>query len=241
MEFPIASLKFCRWQKPFLWRTLRSKFFHMAAEEPFDAEPRPDEAWWTRELHRNEKLMDKFMAALGDNPDWEKLPGREDEEEEWLADELLTKAEATELDPTPAAAAEVTDDDSAEEDDPDEDPEVNADFNTVSKMAREFACAVFDLEPPPPNAELLYLSAGKVGANLAGGHGLGYDEEFLCGNIVKCRWALSDCEFCREMLEQLHTQTGEATYAKLIEDSRRIAEVLRERIARLRQRVWWEK
>ncbi len=213
----------------------------MAAEESFDAEPLPDEAWWTRELHRNEKLMDKFMAVLGDNPDWEKLPWSDDEEEQWLVDDLRAKAEASEPDSAPPAATEAAEENSAEENDPDEDPEVNADFNTVSKMAREFAGAVFDLEPPPPSAELLYLSAGKIGANLAGGHGLGYDEEFICGNIVKCRWALSDCEFCREMLEPLHAQTGEATYAKLLEDTRRIAEVLRERIACLRQRVWWQK
>ena len=213
----------------------------MAAEESFDAEPLPDEAWWTRELHRNEKLMDKFMAVLGDNPDWEKLPWSDDEEEQWLVDDLRAKAEASEPDSAPPAATETAEENSAEENDPDEDPEVNADFNTVSKMAREFAGAVFDLEPPPPNAELLYLSAGKIGANLAGGHGLGYDEEFICGNIVKCRWALSDCEFCREMLEPLHAQTGDATYAQLNEDTRRLAEVLRERIARLRQRVWWQK
>ena len=213
----------------------------MAAEESFDAEPRPDEAWWTRELHRNEKLMDKFMAVLGDNPDWEKLPWGDDDGEDLLQDEPKSEAGANYLDVAPLVASEVADENSVEDDDPDEDPEVNAGFNTVSKMAREFACAVFDLEPPPPNAELLYLSAGKIGANLAGGHGLGYDEEFLCGNIVKCRWALSDCEFCREMLEPLHAQTGDATYAKLIEDTRRIAEVLRERIAHLRQRVWWQK
>ena len=211
----------------------------MAAEESFDAEPRPDEAWWTRELHRNEKLMDKFMAVLGDNPDWEKLPWGDDDGEDLLQDEPKSEAGANYLDVAPLVASEVADENSVEDDDPDEDPEVNADFNTVSKMAREFACAVFDLEPPPPNAELLYLSAGKIGANLAGGHGLGYDEEFICGNIVKCRWALSDCEFCREMLEPWHAQTGEVTYAKLVEDTRRIAEALRERIARLRQRVWW--
>ena len=213
----------------------------MAAEESFDAEPRPDEAWWTRELHRNEKLMDKFMAVLGDNPDWEKLPWGDDDGEDLLQDEPKSEAGANYLDVAPLVASEVADENSVEDDDPDEDPEVNADFNTVSKMAREFACAVFDLEPPPPNAELLYLSAGKIGANLAGGHGLGYDEEFICGNIVKCRWALSDSEFCREMLEPWHAQTGEATYAKLVEDTRRIAEALRERIARLRQRVWWQK
>lgn len=225
----------------------------MGAEEPFDAAPPPDEVWWTRELHRNEKLMDKFMAVLGDNPDWEKLPGagnasgpvtgdpafRDDGagDDDLFTDELDAAIDSE--DSVLSLQQELNSDNAVEEPDPDDDPEVNADFPVISRMAREFACAVFDLDDPPGNAELLYLSAGKIGANLAGGHGLGYDEEFICGNIVKCRWALSDCEFCREMLEQLYEQTGEATYANLAEDSRRIADVIRERITRLRQRVWW--
>jgi hypothetical protein len=228
----------------------------MATEEPFDAVPPPDEVWWTRELHRNEKLLDKFMAVLGDNPDWEKLAGAGDANEPVTADTILSD-DAAEMegglstDEQDAALSpedsdewlqdqvDVDEKDDSDEADADEDPEVNADFPTISRMAREFACAVFDLDDPPGNAELLYLSAGKIGANLAGGHGLGYDEEFICGNIVKCRWALSDCEFCREMLEQLHEKTGEDVYARLADDSRRIAEVIRERISRLRQRVWW--
>src|SRR5204862_4876626 len=48
------------------------------AEEPFDSERPADEAWWERELHRNEKLMDKYMAVLGDNPDWDKWKNPED-------------------------------------------------------------------------------------------------------------------------------------------------------------------
>src|SRR5215212_1193759 len=48
------------------------------AEERFDSERPPDEAWWERELHRNEKLMDKYMAVLGDQPDWEKWQNPED-------------------------------------------------------------------------------------------------------------------------------------------------------------------
>jgi hypothetical protein len=123
--------------------------------------------------------------------------------------------------------------------DPDEDPEVNEDYETVARQARGFACRVFDLEKVPTNGELLFLSAGKVGANLAGGHGLGYDDESICGNIVKCRWALSDCEFCREMLEQLHQKTEQPVYEDLAHESRRLAEQIRERIARLRKRVWW--
>jgi hypothetical protein len=223
----------------------------MAAEEPFDAERPPDEGWWTRELHRNEKLMDKFMAALGDSPDWEKLEsasvsnvegivpeasalsaeGEEDDSDGW-SDAGEEKMLAKELEELAEAQRE-------QEDDPDDNPEVNGDYPELARLAREFAIRVFELEDPPENAELLYLSAGKVSANLAGGHGLGYDDEFICGNIVKCRWALSDCEFCREMLEQLHHQTGQEIYGLLAAESCHLAETIRERIGRLRQRVWW--
>src|SRR5689334_25378991 len=46
--------------------------------EEFDSERPHDETWWERELHRNEKLMDKYMAVLGDNPDWDKWENPED-------------------------------------------------------------------------------------------------------------------------------------------------------------------
>lgn len=220
-----------------------------------------DEAWWERELHRNEKLMDKYMAVLGDNPDWDKWqnpedlynkvhfgiepPERGEEEDEdsevgaggepgagsgTAEDDVFLK----EMNETAEAALNDPD-----WEDPDDDPEVNLDFEAISTRAREYAHRIFDLSGLPDNGELLFLSAGKVGVNLAGGHGLGYDEDSLCGNIVKCRWALSDCEFCREMLEQLHQQTGQPVYGELVGESRELAARIRDRIARLRERVWW--
>lgn len=225
-----------------------------------DSERPPDEAWWERELHRNEKLMDKYMAVLGDNPDWDKWKDPEDlynkvhfdidppesgKAGEPVASDGVDESNESESDAEDEAwlreaneASQAALDDPNWED-PDEDSEVNEDYSPLAAQAREFACRVFDLEKLPGNAELLFLSAGKVGANLAGGHGLGYDEDSICGNIVKCRWALSDCEFCREMLEQLHQRTPEPRYAELIAESRRLAESIRDRIARLRKRVWW--
>jgi hypothetical protein len=41
------------------------------------------------------------------------------------------------------------------------------------------------------------------------------------------------------MLEQLHEQSGDARFSALIEESRRLADSIRDRIARLRKRVWW--
>jgi hypothetical protein len=189
--------------------------------------------------------------VLGDNPDWDKWQKADALEEPTNGPATAEDGDLplfnSDLDEQGALELEQDDVSNLGEkgameesgEDPDEDPEVNVDYPSISQLAREFACDVFNLQDPPCNAELLFLSAGKVGANLAGGHGLGYDDEFICGNIVKCRWALSDCEFCREMLDQLHEQTGEPTYATLAEDSRRIADAIRERIAQLRRRVWW--
>jgi hypothetical protein len=226
-------------------------------EERFESERPPDEAWWERELHRNEKLMDKYMAVLGDNPDWDKWqdpedlynkvhfdidpperPATQDGEGEAAADTETVETEAEDREWL-TESADSSDSADEEWEDADEDVEVNANYPAVAAQARKFACDVFDVRDIPTNAELLFLSAGKIGANLAGGHGLGYDDESICGNVVKCRWALSDCEFCREMLEQLRDQTGDERYAFLALESRRLAESIRERIANLRKRVWW--
>src|SRR5262245_28686015 len=151
----------------------------MAIEEPFDSARPPDEAWWTRELHRNEKLMDKYMAVLGDNPDWDKWHeargGEGPDSGLGVASVDTDEQGALEADDDEAELMENLDEGTdvangsgtADETDPDEDPEVNADYPAISRMAREFACTVFNLEDPPCNAELLFLSAGKVGANLA--------------------------------------------------------------------------
>lgn len=223
-------------------------------EDPLKSERPPNEAWWERELHRNEKLMDKYMAVLGDNPaDWDKWQDPDDlynkvhfgidpepkPKPEGAAAELEEPAEE---EAEEAVEPEFDESDTVADDDwedPDEDPEVNENYPSVSAQARRFASSIFDLDKVPGNSELLFLSAGKIGANLAGGHGLGYDDETICGNVVKCRWALSDCEFCREMLEQLHSNTGEQRYADLAAQAAELAETIRERIARLRKRVWW--
>jgi hypothetical protein len=241
--------------KSFLATSRVSRNNILMDEDPLKSERPPNESWWERELHRNEKLMDKYMAVLGDNPaDWDKWQDPDDlynkvhfgidpapkEKPEPPADAEEPENEAEENDTiTDASDAEADAVEGEEWEDPDEDPEVNENYEATATHARRFAGRVFDLEKVPGNGELLFLSAGRVGANLAGGHGLGYDDETICGNVVKCRWALSDCEFCREMLEQLHSNTGEPRYGELAVEAAQLAETIRERIARLRKRVWW--
>src|SRR5258706_2038140 len=152
------------------------------AEEPFDAERPHDESWWESELHRNEKLMDKYMAVLGDNPDWDKWkdpddlynkvhfnidpPERTAAEEAKDPEDVAADAAAQAEDEEFMREINETSESELDEDpeDPDEDPATNEDYPVIADQARKFACNVFDLEKPPGNAELLFLSAGKVGA-----------------------------------------------------------------------------
>jgi hypothetical protein len=216
-----------------------------------------NEAWWERELHRNEKLMDRYLAALADNPDLTRLRKREEGPELRQMD-----SQTVEEDPAPApgdsrakeqldeffleagaameeAAEEIMDALEDDEEVVEPNPPNNEGYAELAAAARRFAVAIGSLEPCSEIPEILFLSAPKVGANLAGGHGLGYEEETLCGNIVKCRWALADCEFCREMLEHLVQQTGREVYRRLVAQSVELSGQIRERVTRLRARVWW--
>jgi hypothetical protein len=220
-------------------------------------EPPYNEAWWKRELHRNEKLMDRYLAALADNPDLTRLRKPDEDMDSATADfqdlaedimpagldalgnehwdELFLES-GTLAGDTAEGAAEIREDAETGFENPPPDDEG---YTELARAARQFAVGLGSLQPCPEIPDILFLSAPKIGANLAGGHGLGYDEETLCGNIVKCRWALADCEFCREMLEYLARKTGRMIYRSLAAQSVRLSGQIRERISRLRTRVWW--
>jgi hypothetical protein len=213
----------------------------------------PDEAWWERELHRNEKMTDRYLAVLADNPELSRLtfPGPPEEGVDAAGDTDSSTDESAppgsdadswdvELDPAASEGGGESDTEGEEADHAFEnDPPDNEGYPEIARQARALAVALLSLEGRKEIPEILVLSGTKIGANLAGGHGLGYDEDTLCGNIVKCRWALADCEFCRELLEQLARQTGHARYRRLQDQSAQLAAAIRQRIARLRARVWW--
>lgn len=230
--------------------------------DPFESPQKPPtETWWERELLRNQKLMDKYMEVLGDHPDWDKWKSPEDlySKSQFDLDPALDDDENFEsyleriygasLDPDPDEPDQEpppptsSDLDVAEPDSDmyafENDPPDSEDYPGIAKQSREFALRIFELKDLPAEVEVLYLSAGKIGANIAGGHGLGYDEDSICGNIVKCRWALADCEFCREMLEHLHQRTGQPEFAEILQECRTLATALQYRVERLRSRVWW--
>lgn len=79
-------------------------------------------------------------------------------------------------------------------------------------------------------------------AKIAGGHGIGYDDDVLCGNIVCCKRARDAAQQCVEALTWLGEREvlPTATAAELRADMQHVVQVIDERIAELRTRVWWE-
>ena len=269
------------------------------------ANPFHDENWWEKNLLQNEKLIDKYMDVLGDDPDWEKWhdprdlynkvhygiepgdplpPGVEDED--WDEDELasLDLEDIGDFDDDDDEDEEDVEDEedelwssdssSDDEDHPadadvdsshtiaitgidlftvgdDDEPrdlilggenltdEDLADYRQLYRKAMDFGLAVMQLENLPEESINVCIAAGKIGANLAGGHGLGYDEDTICGNIVKCRWALAECEFVIETLDFLASRLRRPEFASLLPRAKQLRDQIAKRVTKLRSQVWW--
>ena len=263
--------------------------------------PPNDESWWEKNLLQNEKLIDKYMDVLGDDPDWEKWsdprdlynkvhygiepgdplpPGIEDadwdenelasldledigdladdddddddddmDDEPWSTDAGGDEGEhPADVDSTHSIAMSGGDPFGVDDDDvPRElilggenltDEEID-EYRQLYRRAMAFGISVMQLDYLPEESLSVCVAAGKIAANLAGGHGLGYDEHTICGNIVKCRWALSECEFVIETLDFLASRSRRPEYKSLLLKARQIRELIAARITKLRGHVWW--
>ena len=83
--------------------------------------------------------------------------------------------------------------------------------------------------------------AGLVPAKLAAGHGMGYEDDSLCGNIVCCKWSLEAANRCLGSLSELSDGHPplRPRLAPLSEEGREVERLVAARIAELRTRVWW--
>lgn len=85
------------------------------------------------------------------------------------------------------------------------------------------------------------MSATMAPAQIAGGHGIGYDRQSLCGNIANCKRALENVQACMKHLEDLEQRRVLPT--RRGEELRRANLAVQESVSRwieeLRSRVWW--
>ncbi|MDR3634394.1 MAG: hypothetical protein P4L84_11365 [Isosphaeraceae bacterium] len=176
----------------------------------------PDEEWWERTLLRSEKengsVRERSESNSGKDADHASLPS-------FLSDGAFDCRSNV-----PAFwALDVRD------------PE----YALLAASAQEFIEAVQLRSDLPHGCESLAPAALRVAAHLAGGHGMGYEDSVLCGNIVRCRWALAECRFCAETLAHIVSRLGRPEFAGLLDRCRTLSNAIEERIDQLRRRVWW--
>lgn len=85
------------------------------------------------------------------------------------------------------------------------------------------------------------LAAAMAPAQIAGGHGIGYDRHALCGNIANCKRALGNAEACLKHLEDLERRglLPARCAARLRAENLAVQRAVRRWIEELRSRVWW--
>ena len=224
-------------------------------EGPVRPEPEEPEGYWTearweRFMLENERLMDRYEKVWRDNPgkDWKdqldlyyKVHYDLDAPEEKEAEpgDVSTVPSEPEEEERDAPAPEPTE---RELDDFRQIP--------VYQAAFEFAHGALDYmkrfeheeRGQNPLREQFCLHALRIAADIAGGHGMGYEEDVLCGNIVKNRWALSHTVEAKRLLSQLAQRDGMTPELGALEvQLLPIINALEERIASLRVRVWWSR
>jgi hypothetical protein len=79
----------------------------------------------------------------------------------------------------------------------------------------------------------------RIASHIAGGHGLGYEEDALCGNIVKNCWALEHAVQAENCLERCPAMISGLKLQGFSAQLHSIQLELKQRICELRAKVWW--
>jgi hypothetical protein len=212
----------------------------------------PQKYWgekeWERSMLESERLMDRYEQVIKNHPN-----------RKWRDPFVLYMMvhEGIDLGDGPPAQSEETEISSAEEalEFSDLEREIPTDclkdgLEEVPVYRQAFSF-VLDLnhwlESGPSGffekhviLQTLYRHALRVPADIAGGHGLGYDEETLCGNIVKNRWALRHARKVQRLLKDWSGRPGVRRLpVGFCERIDAVILALIDRVQVLRSRVWW--
>lgn len=101
---------------------------------------------------------------------------------------------------------------------------------------------VFETEAEPDEDVLQAISfSSLVPAKIAGGHGMGYERDSLCGNIAYCKRALKCLDRCVSALMSIRTKDFAAPKQvdALVSQAGEVGREVNARIEELRRQVWW--
>lgn len=90
-------------------------------------------------------------------------------------------------------------------------------------------------------ARTTVFAAQMAPAQIAGGHGIGYERDSLCGNIANCKRALESLNSCLEQLQRIRRRglIAMEDCADLGAEAGRLSVEIRRWIEDLRSRIWW--
>jgi len=101
---------------------------------------------------------------------------------------------------------------------------------------------VFDGESAIDEDVLQAVSlSSMVPAKIAGGHGMGYERDALCGNIAYCKRALKCLARCVDALESVRAKAlaDARSVDVLVARAEDVGRAVEARIDELRSQVWW--
>ena len=223
-----------------------------------------NEAQWEKFLKESEVRSAKFgelLETLMDHPDRDAIIDREmgwdrDDDEspamEWIEEALESEDDDEDDDATlvmdPAELPDQIDDD--------EDDSEPWEDNELKKLpyytrAFDFGLRVHDQLKPYLTADgedqdedfIDALANGfNIAAKLAGAHGMGYEDDMICGNIVCCKRSLEAADECLRALMSLRERglMPAAAADPLLKEGEQVRGLVEQHIADLRGQVWWQ-
>ena len=206
---------------------------------------------WERFMRKSDAQAARYgdlLETLIDHPNRDQIIAREMGWDDEPSSETGTNETVT-FDAEPSHDEQPGMDSTADENSDDEDdfrtiPVYQAAFEwgiRVHDVLKEHLEAEEELEPDNPLLEA-YSNSLQVAAKIAGGHGIGYDEESICGNIVCCKIALKAANDAVVALAEVRSsgQPNPKRTKELVQQGNRVCELVADRIEELRAQVWWQ-
>ncbi len=231
----------------------------MSDEE--DDRPWTEEQWeaFMKESDVRADRYGELLETFIDDPDRHEKIAREmgwlDDEDDDDKEVFDDEDAAFELEDHDAPMSDVFESDDDQEDDDFDNPRAWRDreieqipaYVIASQVGDEIAGAIDPWLKRKPEIDddgrlgEAFIGCHITAAKIAGGHGMGYDDDVLCGNIVNCKRGLAGAHQSRKALVSM--RDDKILPAEVVDPLLpRIDEVIKaveERIAELRSRVWW--
>jgi hypothetical protein len=99
-----------------------------------------------------------------------------------------------------------------------------------------------DLSDRAERLQSAYINSLIPAAKIAGGHGMGEEDDAICGQIVCLKKALAASETAQDDLKWLAANDGLPAELVSVHEPKlaEVSQAIRNRIAELRKKVWWD-